>query len=100
MKNHQAIAFVGPLSIPHRERMFRGIVDFAQSHGNWRFLFDPELQSISLASLEHCREDGAFIFWSTPKDRYLSTMCWLNASSRSIRSRSLGSSSAMSISRF
>ncbi|NLE36601.1 MAG: substrate-binding domain-containing protein [Pirellulaceae bacterium] len=68
MKNHQAIAFVGPLSIPHRERMFRGIVDFAQSHGNWRFLFDPELQSISLASLEHCRVDGAFIFWSTPKD--------------------------------
>jgi LacI family transcriptional regulator len=68
MKEQKAIAFVGPLSIPHRERMFRGIVDFAQSHANWRFFFDPELHSISLASLEHCRVDGAFIFWSTPKD--------------------------------
>ncbi|HLA84133.1 MAG TPA: DNA-binding transcriptional regulator [Thermoguttaceae bacterium] len=68
MKEQKAIAFVGPLSIPHRERMFRGIVDFAKSHANWRFFFDPELHSISLASLEHCRVDGAFIFWSTPKD--------------------------------
>jgi LacI family transcriptional regulator len=68
MKQQKAIAFVGPLSIPHRERMFRGIVDFAQSHANWRFFFDPELHSISLASLEHCRVDAAFIFWSTPKD--------------------------------
>jgi len=68
MKEQKAIAFVGPLSIPHRERMLRGIVDFAQSHANWRFFFDPELHSISLASLEHCRVDGAFVFWSTPKD--------------------------------
>jgi LacI family transcriptional regulator len=68
MKEQEAIAFVGPLSIPHRERMFRGIVDFAKSHANWRFFFDPELHSISLASLEHCRIDAAFVFWSTPKD--------------------------------
>jgi len=68
MKEQKAIAFVGPLSIPHRERMFRGIVDFAQSRANWRFFFDPELHSISLASLEHCRVDAAFVFWSSPKD--------------------------------
>lgn len=68
MKDQKAIAFVGPLSIPHRERMFRGIVDFAQNNANWRFFFDPELHSISLASLEQCRVDAAFIFWSSPKD--------------------------------
>lgn len=68
MKEQKAIAFVGPLSIPHRERMFRGIVDFAKRHANWRFFFDPELHSISLGSLEHCRVDAAFVFWSTSKD--------------------------------
>jgi len=68
MKEQKAIAFVGPLAIPHYERIFHGVTDFAQRHANWRFIFDPELHSISLSSLEHCGVDAAFIYWSTPRD--------------------------------
>jgi LacI family transcriptional regulator len=68
MKKLKLIAFVGPLSIPHRERILRGIIDFARNRAKWRFLFDPELHGISLGSLERCRVDGAFVFWSTTKD--------------------------------
>ena len=86
MKQYNTIAIIGPLSVPHVARIFQGIGDFARSHANWRFLFDPELRSISLGSLENCGVDAAFVFWSSSTDVELARrirMCVVNLPSES-----------------
>jgi len=49
----------------------RGIVDYANKHGGWTFLFKPEIISPSVGWLRDAGVDGAFALMLSPRDRQL-----------------------------
>jgi len=53
---HIALAF--QVSVPHHERITRGIMDYARLHGPWRFYSSPEASDIRLDGLATWNGDG------------------------------------------
>ncbi len=60
---HIALAFQA--SVPHLERVARGIMDYARLHGPWRFYFNPEASVVHLDSLAAWNGDGVITMVET-----------------------------------
>ena len=67
------IAFTQGLAFLEKAR--RGIVDYANEHGGWTFLFMPEIIGSMVGWLRHTQVDGAFTLVLSPKDRQLARSC-------------------------
>ena len=60
MTKNRKVAIVFPLSVPHLERLTRGIMDYAAERGRWTFVLSSELHDPSVAGLSKWDGHGAF----------------------------------------
>jgi len=51
------------------KKVRHGIVDYAQAHGGWTFMFMPEMSGSSIGWLGRANIDGAFVQVFTPADQ-------------------------------
>jgi len=57
--------------LPFLEGARRGMVDYANAHGGWTFLFIPEMAGQSVSGLRHAHVDGAFALLASSRERQI-----------------------------
>lgn len=68
MTSKKRIALAFPTGLAFLERLVRGILQYAEQHGQWTFTRLPEALSPSLQWLRHWPGDGAFVLVTNPTD--------------------------------